>query len=126
MVDRNLAKNILGAEKKQEEKPKTPPTSPKQAEKKPMTKKDIAKTVGESAEKKPEEKRGILNIHTIDNYMDKNTRGMFNDIDEDKPFLSLEDLALMKDYEEKHRKRKKVLNKIQEVMIEIKKKLKIL
>ncbi len=143
MVDRNLAKTILGAEKKQEEKPKVPiqpvpPTSPKPVEKKPEPPKvpdKKEKGISEKDEKRVEElkkaapkeegKRGILNIHTVDNYMDKNTKGMFNDIDEDKPYLSLEDLKLMEDYEKKHNKRKAVLDKIQETIFEIKKKLKV-
>ena len=67
--------------------------------------------------KQPEKpvKKGIINKYIVDNYMGKNTRGMLNDLEEDKDQFTPEDLDLLYDYESKHRNRIKVLNKIKQL-----------
>ena len=60
-------------------------------------------------------KKGIINEYIVDNYMKANTRGMLNDLEEDKEKLTLEDLDLLYKYESENKNRQKVLDKIKTI-----------
>ena len=63
----------------------------------------------------PEIKKDIINEHILDNYLGKNTRGILNDLEEDKEHLSDNDLKLLAEYELSHKNRDIVLEKIKEL-----------
>lgn len=72
----------------------------------------ITKPVKKEEVKAEETKQGIINIHTVDNYLGKNTRGIMNDLEEDSKHLTKEDLDLLHRYELSHKNRQTVLEKI--------------
>ena len=65
---------------------------------------------------KQEIKTGIINEHILDNYLGKNTRGILNDLEEDKEHLSDNDLKLLAEYEISNKNRIIIINKIKEMM----------
>ena len=67
-------------------------------------------------EPKKEIKTGIINEHILDNYLGKNTRGILNDLEEDKEHLSDNDLKLLAEYEISNKNRIIIINKIKEMM----------
>ena len=64
----------------------------------------------------PEIKTGIINEHILDNYLGKNTRGVLNDLEEDKEHFSDNDLKLLAEYEISNKNRIIIINKIKEMM----------
>lgn len=69
---------------------------------------------------KQEIKKGIINEHILDNYLGKNTRGILNDLGEDKEHFSDNDLRLLFQYEKSHKNRDIVLEKIKKLRGETK------
>ena len=61
-------------------------------------------------------KKGIINKHILDNYLGKNTRGVLNDLEEDKKYFSDDDLKLLAEYEISNKNRIIIINKIKEMM----------
>ena len=58
------------------------------------------------------EEKGILNKHTVNDYMSRSTRTVVNSIEEDKSNFSESDIELMKEYETSHKKRDSVIDKL--------------